>query len=59
MAAYGITPYVLTYCRITNEPISAVYRSSIIHMLYIVSYETERKRQENEALKKYRRGGYT
>jgi hypothetical protein len=50
---------VLTYCRITNEPISAVYRSSIIHMLYIVSYETERKRQENEALKKYRRGGYT
>lgn len=58
MAAFGIVPYVLTYCRVTNEPISAVYRSSVIHLFYIVSYETERKKLENEALKKYRVKGY-
>ena len=54
--AYGITPYVLTYCRVTLTPIAEVYKSSVIHLFYIVSYETMRKRRENEELKKYRKG---
>lgn len=49
---------MLTYCRVTNETISAVYRSSVIHLFYIVTYETERLRRENEQLRKYQRNGY-
>ena len=56
--SFGITPFVLTYCRVACTPIAEVYKSSVIHLFYIVSYETERKRKENEELKKYRRSGY-
>jgi hypothetical protein len=55
-APYGITPFVITYCKLTNTPIMEVYRQSVTHLFYIVSYETVRRRQENEELKKYRKG---
>lgn len=32
------------------------YRQSVTHLFYIVSYETVRRRQENEELKLYRKG---
>lgn len=55
---FGILPYILTYCRVTNEPISEVYKSSATHLFYVVTYETERRRRENEELRKYVKGGY-
>ena len=56
---YGITPYVLTYCRVANTPIAEAYKSSVIHLFYIVTYETERLRRENERLKQYMRKGHS
>lgn len=40
----------------TNTAIADAYRSSVIHMFFVVSYETVRKRRENEELKRYRKG---
>ena len=47
---------MITYCKLTSTPIMEVYRQSVTHLFYIVSYETVRRRQENEELKKYRKG---
>lgn len=55
---FGILPYILTYCRITNETITAAYGSSVIHLFYVVSYETERLMKEEEMRKRYMRRGY-
>lgn len=37
-------------------PIAEVYKGSVIHLFYIVSYETMRRKRENDELKKYRKG---
>ena len=56
---YGILPYVLTYCQLTNETITTAYASSVIHLFYVVSYETERRERENEQRKRYMQRGYS
>ena len=57
--AYGILPFVLTYCQLTNETITTAYTSSVIHLFYVVSYEVERRERENEQRKRYMQQGYS
>lgn len=54
-SGYGILPYLLTYCRVTNETLSEAYRGSVIHLFYIVSYETERLEADAERIRRQRR----
>ena len=56
---YGIIPYVLTYCRVTNETISEAYKGSVNHLFFIVTYETERLMKENDMRRRYMKGGYS
>ena len=51
---YGILPYLLTYCRITNETLTDAYKGSVLHLFYVVSYETERMEAEVERLRRHK-----
>jgi hypothetical protein len=43
---------------VTNETLTTAYQSPVTHLFYIVSYETMRRREEENELKKYRRQGF-
>lgn len=49
---YGLIPYLLTYCKLTNETITAAWRESVMQVLVVVNYEAERIEQENQRLRR-------
>lgn len=51
---FGIIPYVLKYCEVTNETISDVMNESINFVFYIVSYEVLKAKEQEKQLKQIR-----
>lgn len=52
--AFGIIPFLLKYCEVTNETISNVMNESINFVLYIVSYEVLKAKEQERQLKQIR-----
>jgi len=53
LKSFGIIPFILTYCQITNETFTSALRESVIQVLYIYSYEHTRKVMDEENRKRY------
>jgi hypothetical protein len=53
-ATFGIIPYILKYCEVTNEKFSDVMNESINLVFYIVSYEILRLKEQEKQLKAIR-----
>lgn len=51
---FGIIPYVLKYCEVTNETISDVMNESVNFVFYIVSYEVLKAKEQEKQLKRIR-----
>lgn len=51
---FGIIPYVLKYCDVTNETISDVMNESVNFVFYIVSYEVLKAKEQEKQLKRIR-----
>lgn len=51
---FGIIPYILKYCEVTNEPITEVMNESINFVFYIVSYEVLKAKEQEKQLKQIR-----
>mgnify|MGYP003564480863 FL=1 len=51
---FGIIPYVIKYCEVTNEPITEVMNESINFVFYIVSYEVLKAKEQKKQLKQIR-----
>lgn len=51
---FGIIPFILKYCEVTNETISNVMNESINLVLYIVSYEVLKAKEQEKQLKQIR-----
>lgn len=51
---FGIIPYVLKYCEVTNETISDVMNESVNFVFYIVSYEVLKAKEQEKQLKQIR-----
>lgn len=51
---FGIIPYVLKYCEVTNETISDVMNESVNFVFYIVSYEVIKAKEQEKQLKQIR-----
>ena len=49
---YGYLPYILTYVRVTATNINDTLRESAMQVLWVVQYELERQRKEDEAIKR-------
>ena len=54
---FGIIPYVLKYCEVTNETITDVMNESVNFVFYIVSYEVLKAKEQEKQLKQIRRHG--
>ena len=54
LMAFGIIPFLLKYCEVTNETISNVMNESINFVLYIVSYEVLKAKEQERQLKQIR-----
>lgn len=52
--SFGIIPYILKYCEVTNEKFSDVMNESINLVFYIVSYEILRLNEQERQLKAIR-----
>jgi hypothetical protein len=48
---FGILPYILKYCEVTNETISAVMNESINFVFYVVTYEVLKAKEQERQLK--------
>lgn len=44
-------PYLLTYCKLTNETYTDAMRESVMQVFIIVNYEVERIEKENRRMK--------
>lgn len=53
-AVFGVLPFVLTYCKLTNETISTTYQESVRQVFVVVSYEVMRIKEEEEALRRFK-----
>ena len=54
---FGIIPYILKYCEVTNETITDVMNESVNFVFYIVSYEVLKAKEQEKQLKQIRRHG--
>ena len=54
---FGIIPYILKYCEVTNETISNVMNESVNFVFYVVSYEVLKAKEQERQLKQIRRHG--
>lgn len=51
---FGILPFVLKYCEVTNETISNVMNESVNFVFYVVSYEVLKAKEQERQLKQIR-----
>lgn len=51
IATFGIIPYILKYCEVTNETLTDVMKESINLVFYIVSYEVVKAKEQEKQLK--------
>lgn len=51
---FGIIPFVLKYCEVTNETITNVMNESVNMVFYIVSYEILKAKEQERQLKEIR-----
>ena len=58
LSAFGIIPFVLTYCQLTNETLTAAMRESVLQVLYIYNYEHIRRLADEENRRRYSVGGF-
>ena len=54
ISTFGIIPYCLKYCEVTNEKITDVMNESINFVFYIVSYEILKAKEQEKMLKQIR-----
>ena len=54
LATFGIIPYCLKYCEVTNEKISDVMNENINFVFYIISYEILKAKEQEKMLKQIR-----
>lgn len=52
--SFGIIPFILKYCEVTNETISNVMNESVNMVFYIVSYEILKAKEQERQLKSIR-----
>jgi hypothetical protein len=55
---YGIIPFVIGYCQLTNETLTTAMRESVLQVLYVYNYEHTRKTLDEEYRRKYSVGGF-
>ena len=55
LSNFTILPFILTYCKLTNERFSDVLKESVIQVFTVASYEIIRMKAEEEQLKKYKK----
>jgi hypothetical protein len=53
-ATFGIIPFVLKYCEVTNETISNVMNEGVNMVFYIVTYEILKAKEQERQLKEIR-----
>lgn len=53
-APFGIIPYLLKYCEVTNETLTTVMKESVRLVFYIVSYEVVKAKEQERQLKEIR-----
>ena len=58
LAMYGIIPFVLTYCQLTNETLTTAMRESVLQVLFIYNYEHTRRLLDEENRRRYAVGGF-
>ena len=51
LMGFGIIPYILKYCEVTNETITSVMNESVSFVFYIVSYEILESKRTRKATK--------
>lgn len=51
---FGIIPFILKYCEVTNETITSVMNESVSFVFYIVSYEVLKAKEQEKQLKQIR-----
>lgn len=51
---FGIIPFLLKYCEVTNETITSVMNESVNFVFYIVSYEILKAKEQEKQLKQIR-----
>lgn len=51
---FGIIPYILKYCEVTNETITSAFKESVNFVFYIVSYEVLKSKEQERQLKQIR-----
>ena len=49
---FGIIPFVLKYCEVTNETISNVMNEGVNMVFYIVSYEILKAKEARKTIKR-------
>ena len=54
LSTFGIIPYCLKYCEVTNEKISDVMKENINFVFYIISYEILKAKEQEKMLKQIR-----
>ena len=53
-ASFGIIPYILKYCEVTNETLTTVMKESVRLVFYIVSFEVVKAKEQDRQLKEIR-----
>lgn len=51
---FGIIPFILKYCEVTNETITNVMNESVNFVFYIVSFEILKAKEQEKQLKAIR-----
>lgn len=51
---FGILPFILKYCEVTNETISNVMNESVNFVFYVVTYEVLKAKEQEKQLKQIR-----
>lgn len=51
---FGIIPFILKYCEVSNETITSVMNESVSFVFYIVSYEILKAKEQEKQLKQIR-----
>lgn len=54
LLGFGIIPFILKYCEVTNETITNVMNESVNFVFYIVSFEILKAREQEKQLKAIR-----
>ena len=49
---YGILPYILKYCEVTNHTLIDVFKQPCTLVFYVVSYEIELAKKQEKEIKK-------